>query len=107
MFCDKHMARTNVTFYFLMPCPGLGSAKASDAWQKRSGQRFLWAAMFLTWPFPLFFQADKNGLAQDSSKWAPFRAIQRIGWRETPALCYQGSALTEDVPEIEFGMMLI
>lgn len=85
MFCDKHMARTNVTFYFLMPCPGLGSSKASEAWRKKSRQRFLWAAMLLTWPFPPFFQAGRNGLAQDSSKWAHFRAIQRmVGGRHQP-----------------------
>lgn len=107
MFCDKHMLRTNVTFYFLMSCPGLGSAKASDAGRKKSGQRFLWAAMLFTGPFPLFFPGRQKWPSSGLIQVSTFQGYSEDGWWETPALCYQGSALTEDVPEIEFAMMLI
>lgn len=57
--------------------------------------------------FPPFFPGRQKWPSSGLIQVSTFQGYSEDGWRETPALCYQGSALTEDVPEIEFGRMLI
>jgi hypothetical protein len=57
--------------------------------------------------FSPFFQAGRNGPSSGLVQVSTFQSYSGDGWRETPALYYQWSALTERVPETGFGMMLI